>query len=249
MPPNFNRFRTVLSRRGRRSSFPVTPKESVWKRLPDNVLVKLVSLCGLEEIVSLALTCRLLHRRVFKNELAISHSYMNLRRNLSTSGDEDISISPGDDLTFISELFPPPPPQYAVGDGHADADYSFAYLADLQRCWKTCIHLSYYLAEYTVRHHLETDPIARPLWNSSKTEKEFVYSKAVAMLHEKLIYPLYVICLHTCQAIANFRQCLRDPLPRMLCGGRFGFRVGAIGTLLQIRRRPAGNSASSTVHK
>jgi hypothetical protein len=191
MAPIFNRLRTVLSRQGKRLSFSVGAKESLWKRLPDNVLVRLVSLCDLEDIVSLALTCRLLHRRIFKNELAISHSYIDLHRQRGPGSPNDTNSSPGDDLTFISELFPPPPPHYAIGDGHDDADYSFAYLADLKRCWVTCIQLSYYLADHTVRHHLDTDPIARPLWTSSKTEKEVVYSRAVATLHAKLLYPMY----------------------------------------------------------
>ncbi|KAJ5726329.1 uncharacterized protein N7483_007686 [Penicillium malachiteum] len=190
MPPIFNRFRTVLSRRGKKSSISFLSKESIWKCLPNDVLVRLVSLCELEDIVSLALTCRLIHSRVFKNETAISHVWLNIRRRNYLRDEDDLNFSPGDDLTFISELFPPPPPQYAVGDGHDDAEYSFAYLADLQGCWTTCIQLSYHLADHAVRHHLDTDPIARSLWTSSKTEKEVVYSRAVAVLHEKLIYPM-----------------------------------------------------------
>lgn len=192
MAPIFNRLRTALSRRDKRLSFSVGSKESLWKRLPDNVLVRLVSSCELEDIVSLALTCRSLHRRIFKNELAISHSYIDLHRRRRPNFNNNTPLSPGDDLTFISELFPPPPPHYAIGDGHNDADYSFAYLADLKRCWRTCIQLSYYLADHAVRHHLDTDPIARPLWTSSKTEKEVVYSRAVETLHAKLLYPMYM---------------------------------------------------------
>ncbi|KAJ5613614.1 hypothetical protein N7528_007268 [Penicillium herquei] len=190
MPPIFNRFRTALSRRGKRSSVSILSKESIWKRLPNNVLVRLLSLCQLEDIVSLALTCQLIHRRIFKNETAISHEWLSIRRRNYLRDEDDLSFSPGDDLTFISELFPPPPPHYAVGDGHDDAEYSFAYLADLQRCWTTCIQLSYHLADHAVRHHLDTDPLARSLWTSSKTEKEVVYSRAVAVLHEKLIYSM-----------------------------------------------------------
>ncbi|KAJ5999042.1 hypothetical protein N7451_006852 [Penicillium sp. IBT 35674x] len=202
MAPIFKRFRTALSRRDKRLSFSFGPKESLWKRLPDNVLVRLVSLCELEDIVSLALTCRSLHRRIFKNEWAISHSYIGRHRRRGPSYNNNTISSPGDDLTFISELFPPPPPQYAIGDGHDDADYSFAYLADLKRCWTTCIKLSYYLADHAVRHHLDTDPIARPLWTSSKTEKEVVYSRAVETLHAKLLYPMAyaIFFLESCAA-------------------------------------------------
>lgn len=191
MAPIFDRLRTALSRREKRLPSLVGSKESLWKRLPDNVLVRLVSLCGLEDIVSLALTCRLIHRRIFKNELAISHSYINLHRRRQPSLHNTVNLSPGEDLTFISELFPPPPPHYAIGDGHDDAEYSFAYLADLNRCWTTCIQLSYHLADHAIRHHLDTDPIAQPLWISSKTEKEVVYSRAVETLHVKLLYPMY----------------------------------------------------------
>ncbi|KAJ5288618.1 hypothetical protein N7478_001648 [Penicillium angulare] len=200
MPPIFQRFRKVLSRRGKRAPFSVEPKESIWKRLPDHVLVRLVSLCELNDIISLALTCRLLHRRVFHNEIAISHSFINLRRKGDQEPADCFDRSPGDDLTFISELFPPPPPQYAVGDGHVDADYSFAYLVDLKRCWTTCIQLSYHLADHAVRYHLDTDPIAQPLWTSSKTEKEVVYSKAVAALHVRLLYPMAyaILFLESC---------------------------------------------------
>jgi hypothetical protein len=61
----------------------------------------------------------------------------------------------------------------------------------LHRCWKTCLRLSYHLADHVVEHHLETDPLAQPLWSSSKTEKEVVYSKAVASLQAKLLHPMY----------------------------------------------------------
>ncbi|KAJ5632865.1 hypothetical protein N7490_009204 [Penicillium lividum] len=205
MPPIFSRLRTALSRRDKTLSFSVGSKESIWKRLSDNALVRLVSLCELDDIASLALTCRLLHRRIFKNELAISHAYMNLHRRGTCGFKNDTNLSPGNDLTFISELFPPPPPHYAIGDGHDDADYSFAYLSDLKRCWTTCIQLSYYLADHAVRHHLDTDPIARPLWTSSKTEKEVVYSRAVATLHAKLLYPMAyaIFFLESCAADAH----------------------------------------------
>ncbi|KAJ6114971.1 hypothetical protein N7486_000749, partial [Penicillium sp. IBT 16267x] len=202
MAPIFNRLRTALSRREKTLPFSVGPNELLWKRLSDKDLIRLVSLCELEDIVSLALTCRLLHRRIFKNELAISHSYIDHHRRRGPDFNNNTTISPGDDLTFISELFPPPPPHYAIGDGHDDADYSFAYLSDLGRCWRTCIRLSYYLAEHAVRHHLDTDPIARPLWTSSKTEKEVVYSRAVETLHAKLLYPMAytIFFLESCAA-------------------------------------------------
>jgi hypothetical protein len=99
-------------------------------------------------------------------------------------------LSPGDDIAFISELFPPPPPEYNSDMDQDNAGYSLGYLGDLTRCWKTCIRLSYHLADHVVEHHLETDPIAHPLWSSSKTEKEVVYSKAVVSLQAKLLYPM-----------------------------------------------------------
>ncbi|KAJ5970552.1 uncharacterized protein N7479_000470 [Penicillium vulpinum] len=112
------------------------------------------------------------------------------------------TLSPGDDLSFISELFPPPPPEYSTGVAHENAGYSLGYLGDLKRCWNTCIRLSHHLADHVVRHHLETDAIAQPLWSSSKLKKEFktekevisekevVYSKAMASLQAKLLYPI-----------------------------------------------------------
>lgn len=63
----------------------------------------------------------------------------------------------------------------------------------------TCLRLSYYLADYTVQHHLQYDPEAKPLWSSCKTEKEVVYSRAVGVLQSRLLCPLYV--------------CLFGPLP------------------------------------
>jgi hypothetical protein len=165
----------------------------MWKRLPDNVLVLITSFSGLEDIVSLALTCHLLHHRIAKNEYAIAHSFLKLHtrnRALEDYYDEGDEFSPGDDLTFVSELFPPPPPEYTIGEGHDDAGYTLGYLADLKRCWSTCIRLSYHLADHVVRHHLENDSLARSLWSSSKTEKEYVYSKAVETLQARLLRPL-----------------------------------------------------------
>ncbi|KAJ5965307.1 hypothetical protein N7481_012021 [Penicillium waksmanii] len=191
MTPFFGRVRAAVSRRGKRaSSFNIGPRESLWKRIPVNVLVVLLAFCEIDDIASLTLTCRLLHHRISKNEFMIAQTYLNRRRQKWTrQNEDDAGLSPGDDLTFISELFPPPPPQYAVGEHyHGDAEYSLAYLADLKRCWTTCIQLSYYLADHAVRHHLETDAIARPLWLSSKTEKEFIYSKAVEATQAKLLH-------------------------------------------------------------
>lgn len=36
-----------------------------------------------------------------------------------------------------------------------------AYLADLERCWSTCIRFSYDLADHVVRYHLGNDSIAQ----------------------------------------------------------------------------------------
>lgn len=193
MSPFFDKLRTKVSRRAKRDSFLIAQKELIWKRLPDNVLVLITSFSELEDIVSLALTCRSLHHRIAKNEYAIAHAFLNLytqKRVLEDYYDDGVELSPGDDLTFISELFPPPPPQYAVGEGHEGAGYTLGYLADLKRCWSTCIRLSYHLADHVVRHHLETDSLARPLWSCSKTEKEYVYSKAVETLQARLLRPL-----------------------------------------------------------
>ncbi|KAJ5162262.1 hypothetical protein N7492_007654 [Penicillium capsulatum] len=183
-----DRFRAAVSRRRKTLSFSSGNKDLIWKRLPDNVFVILVALCELDDIPSLALTCRLLHRRIFNHEVPISRRYLNLRRRKGECGSVwEKDLSPGDDLTFISELFPPPPPQYTAGEGRGDAEYSLAYLMDLKRCWTTCIRLSYHLADHAVRHRLETDPNARELWSSSKTEQEVVYSKSVGEFQSKLL--------------------------------------------------------------
>lgn len=179
-------------------------KDLAWKRLPDNAFVTLVAFCELDDVSSLALTCRLLHRRVFKNEFAISRRYLDLRRrNKGLESGWEEHLSPGDDLTFISDLFPPPPPQYTAGEGYGDAEYSLAYLADLKRCWTTCIRLSYHLADHAVRYRLETDSNARELWSSSKTEKEVVYSKSVAEFQAKLLFPMYGSALQNSRMSTN----------------------------------------------
>lgn len=189
MPQLIDRVRARLSRKGKRRASVFAPYQSTWSSLPDDAFISLVAACELEDIVSLALTCRLLHKRIFKNEFAISRRFIKLRQLNGLDRTTDNHLSLADDLTFIFDLFPPPPPQYdAEGSGHAE--YSLAYLADLKRCWVTCIRLSFHLADHTIRHHLDTDPIARPLWTSSKTEKEVVYSKAVFILQRRLLYPL-----------------------------------------------------------
>lgn len=145
----------------------------------------------------------MLHHRIYQQESAISQEYLRRRRQRPSS-------SPGDDLTFIADLFPPPPPQYTTtsddgGDGGGRScihrennipEYSFDYVADLTRCWRTCIRLSFYLAEATVQHHFETDPVARPLWRSSKTEREVVYSRGVSLVQARLLYPMYVLWIY-----------------------------------------------------
>ncbi|CAG7915708.1 unnamed protein product [Penicillium olsonii] len=184
-----DRVKTVL-RRGKRGSIYAGPQESVWKRLPGNVLVDILASCELKDIGSMSLSCRLLHDRVVKLEYSIAWAYIQLRKQIHQQGHPiDGVLSPGDDIAFICELFPPPPPDYesAVED---NAGYSLAYLGDLKRCWNTCIRLSHHLADHVVEHHLETDSIAQPMWSSSKTEKELVYSRAVATLQAKLLHPM-----------------------------------------------------------
>lgn len=166
------------------------PKESGWKRLPSHAFVAILASCELKDIGAVSLCSRALHERVGKLEFAIAWAYIQLRKQMHHQGHSlDGFLSPGDDIAFISELFPPPPPEYdsAIEE---NAGYSLGYLGDLKRCWNTCIRLSYHLAGHVVEHHLETDPTAQPLWSSSKTEKEVVYSKAVASLQAKLLCPM-----------------------------------------------------------
>ncbi|XHG09437.1 hypothetical protein AWENTII_012493 [Aspergillus wentii] len=170
-----------------------------WEKIPSAILIHILAQCDLFDIYALSLTCHLLHRQITKHEYAIAKEYLH-RRQQQRQDEHDNDpppliedlLSPGDDLTFISYLFPPPPPHYVNGASLRDdqPEYSFAYLADLNRCWTTCIKLSYYLAEHTVRHHLETDATARTSWASSKTEKEFAYSKGVELLQAKLLHPM-----------------------------------------------------------
>ncbi|KAJ5306374.1 hypothetical protein N7508_005389 [Penicillium antarcticum] len=191
MPHFLDRVRTVL-RRSKRNSISVGSKESIWKRLPSDVFVAIAASCSIKDIGSLSLTNHLLHDRVAKLEFAIAWAYIQLRKQKGYHDHLWVygSLSPGDDIHFISELFPPPPPKYSSGMDHDNAGYSLGYLGDLHRCWETCLRLSYHLADHVVEHHLETDPLARPLWASSKTEKEVVYTKAVASLQAKLLHPI-----------------------------------------------------------
>jgi hypothetical protein len=153
------------------------------------------------DIYSLMLSCRVLYRRIHPEEYAISREYLRHRKGQYLQSSDS---SPGDDLTFISDLFPPQPPQYTASRLHDEfPQYSFGYLADLTRCWTTCIRLSYYLADYAVQHHLQHVPEAQPLWSSCKTEKEVVYSRAVSVLQSRLLCPLYV-CL--VDSMSSFTQ-------------------------------------------
>ncbi|KAJ5219960.1 hypothetical protein N7468_009164 [Penicillium chermesinum] len=162
MPPLLDRFRARLSRRRRSASLSV-PYKLAWSCLPDTVFVALVATCELEDIESLALTCRFLHKRIFENEHAIAHAFIEMRQSHGMYRDADDHSSPGEDLTFIFDLFPPP---------------RHNMMQAATRCWVTCIRLSFHLADHEIRYHLETDSVARSMWASSKTEKEVVYSKA-----------------------------------------------------------------------
>lgn len=123
----------------------------IWQTLPSPILIQILGQCDLHDLFALTLVCRVLHRRVYQLEYGICQKYIRLRR---WNHDASFSAcSPGDDITFITELFPPRPPPYAA---HYDSDggvvrddlpeYSFEYLSDLTRCWRTCIRLSFYLA-------------------------------------------------------------------------------------------------------
>ncbi|KAE8379203.1 hypothetical protein BDV26DRAFT_173178 [Aspergillus bertholletiae] len=206
-PPVLERVRSVihkarnaarLRRRSTISSNFNTQKQSIWKRLPDSVLVKILTQCEVQDIYSLLLSCRILRRRISHLEYAISQAYLRHRtrpdrRTTEETDSCELVPSVGDDLTFIAGLFPPPPPQYSTSAGAADdlPEYSFGYLADLTRCWKTCVRLSYYLAEYVVYRHLRNDSSSL---SSSKTEQEVVYSKSVGLLQSRLLSSLaYII--------------------------------------------------------
>ncbi|PYH47847.1 F-box protein [Aspergillus saccharolyticus JOP 1030-1] len=182
------------SQRPRKSpitSKPANSTPAIWEKLPVDVLVKILVQCDLEEIHSFSATCRLLHQRIYSIEPTIAKAYLQRRRRedrYTAPLNQESRIAAGDDLTFISDLFPPPPPHYTPsGTLQESPDYSFGYLTDLARCWRTCIRLSFYLAEYLVQHYLETNSVARELWASSKTEKEYVYSKGVGALQARLL--------------------------------------------------------------
>ncbi|KAJ5154662.1 uncharacterized protein N7500_010101 [Penicillium coprophilum] len=165
-----DRVRTVLRGGKRGCSMSTVPKASGWTRLPSHVFVAILASCELKDIGSLSLSCRALHDRVLKLEFAIAWAYIQLRKQMRHQSH------------YIHGTL--------IGVAHDNAGYSLGYLGDLKRCWNTCIRLSYHLADHVVEHHLETDPIAKVLWSSSKTEKEVVFSKAVASLQAKLLYPI-----------------------------------------------------------
>ncbi|KAJ5692258.1 hypothetical protein N7462_001681 [Penicillium macrosclerotiorum] len=228
-----DRLRAVVSRRRKRASVSFGHGDTIWKRLPDNILVSILAFCDLKGITSLALSCRLLHHRVLKKEFAISKAYLNIRKKadiLDTTGES--SGVWGDDLTFISQLFPPPPPQYAFGEGHDDAEYSLGYLADLECCWATCLRLSYHLADHEIRHHLDTDMCARSLWSSSKTEKEVVYSKAVISLQAKLL-PSVAYAIFFLESSAA-----ESDIPRSECSEQTHEISSSMETQLSILQKP-----------
>jgi hypothetical protein len=181
-----------------------SPKQrnSVWEEIPVNVLTQILVHCSLTDIYSLMLSCRVLYRRIHPEEYAISREYLRHRKGQYLQSSD---CSPGDDLTFISELFPPQPPQYTASRLRDEfPEYSFGYLADLTRCWTTCIRLSYYLADYAVQLQLQHDPEAQPLWSSCNTEKEVVYSRAVSALQSRLLCPLYVCLVDSMPPFTQF---------------------------------------------
>ncbi|KAF7174077.1 hypothetical protein CNMCM5623_006365 [Aspergillus felis] len=158
-------------------------------------------------IYSLMLSCPVLYRRIHQDEYAISREYLHHRKRRYLQRSD---CSPGEDLTFISELFPPQPPQYTASSSRDEfPQYSFGYLADLTRCWVTCLRLSYYLADYAIQHHLQHDSDAQPLWSSSKTEKEVIYSRGVDMLQSRLLYPLAYLALFL-ETYADARDTARE---------------------------------------
>ncbi|KAL4897577.1 hypothetical protein BDV59DRAFT_46389 [Aspergillus ambiguus] len=188
------RARKSISIHRKAATSPIYQEQPIWARLPTSILVKILAKCELSDIYRLMLSGRLLHQRIREHEPAIAQAYLHNRRlqnRFIEDAQNEISTSPGDDLAFIADLFPPPPPQYTNNNSTDDQpDYSFGYMADLTRCWRTCIRLSYFLAEYVVLQHLQTDPLAKPLWASSKTEKELVYSKGIDQLQSRLLSPM-----------------------------------------------------------
>ncbi|KAA8645857.1 F-box protein [Aspergillus tanneri] len=212
-----HRAKHTVSRQRKPTITSPNDNEPLWKHLPTNVLVQILAQCDLYDIYSLILTCRLLHRRIYRYEPAIAQEYLRQRQRLLSQFSftelnyDELLHSPGDDLSFISVLFPPPPPQYTGIDTDTRDDlpeYTLGYVADLNRCWTTCVRLSYYLAEYVVHHHLQTDALAQPLWSSSKTEKEVVYSRGVGLLQTRLLYPIayLIFFLETHAAALDSKQ-------------------------------------------
>lgn len=162
-------------------------KQSIWETLPSDILIRILIQCELNDIYALSLVCRVLRRRIYQHEPAIAQEYLCRRLHQHYPA----VLSSGDNLTFIYNLFPPPPPHYPATDGSLEnnfPEYSLSYLSDLTRCWRTCIRLSFYLAESAVQHHLETDTTIRGV-----SEQEAIYSKAVFQLQDKLLHPMYVL--------------------------------------------------------
>lgn len=192
-------------------------EQFIWQsRLPASVFVAIVAQCELADIYSLSLACHVLHRRISQLEYSIALEYLHRRKRRRRSNVDEASVSPGDDLTFISDLFPPPPPQYTNETQDDRPEYSFGYLADLTRCWTTCIRLSYYLADYAVHNHLQTDPVAQALWSSSKIEKDYIYTKAVSFLQSRLLRPMYVHCNRSIIVALTYCQSVPHLLPGIL---------------------------------
>ncbi|BCR91472.1 uncharacterized protein ACHE_70315A [Aspergillus chevalieri] len=174
---------SVLRRRSTRK-YSTSQKESFWEAVPSNILIRILAQCELSDIYALNLVCRVLRRRIYQHEPAIAQEYLFRRLHQHYPA----FLSPGENLTFIYNLFPPPPPHYPAADGSSEdnlPEYSFCYLTDLTRCWKTCIRLSFYLAESVVQHHLGTDATLRDV-----SEQEAIYSKAVCQLQDKLLQPI-----------------------------------------------------------
>lgn len=173
----------MLRRRSTRK-YSTRQKQSIWETLPSDILIRILIQCELNDIYALSLVCRVLRRRIYQHEPAIAQEYLCCRLHQHYPA----VLSSGDNLTFIYNLFPPPPPHYPATDGSLEnnfPEYSLSYLSDLTRCWRTCIRLSFYLAESAVQHHLETDTTIRGV-----SEQEAIYSKAVFQLQDKLLHPI-----------------------------------------------------------
>ncbi|KAE8148790.1 hypothetical protein BDV25DRAFT_141436 [Aspergillus avenaceus] len=133
----FTRVRSIKAKFTKRRP---PPNLKIWT-LPAPILLHIISHLDLPDFQALRLTTRALNTRIKTLEPAIAHTYYVVRRS---------------ELSFIAELFPPPPPLYGADDR---PEYSLAYLADLTTCWRTCLRLSFYLAEHVVlrgTHHVMT---------------------------------------------------------------------------------------------